>query len=144
MKQYLSKENGLTLLELLVSLVIISIVLTSFFTFFSQGMIFSVKNEENLLAADTAREILVLLETEYQPIEQSNQYTLSCHDSILTSLNNFDSSTCTVERGNHSFFLETTVHKEKEFELYQLHVKLFDNNNKATLLTETHGYVLAP
>lgn len=54
----LLKEDGFTLLELLASIVILVIVITSFFTFFTQSARFSKVNEENIVATNFAREML--------------------------------------------------------------------------------------
>lgn len=55
-------EKGLTLLEVLLSIVLLFIVLTSFASFFTQSAIFIKKNEEKLSTSQTAQQIVNLIE----------------------------------------------------------------------------------
>lgn len=52
-------KNGFTLIEVLASIIIIGIILTVFFGFYSQSMLFSNKNQQQLEALNIAREVLV-------------------------------------------------------------------------------------
>ncbi|OLS36329.1 hypothetical protein BTR22_12570 [Alkalihalophilus pseudofirmus] len=56
-------NNGLTLIEVLASMVILSIVIISFMTFFSQSMMFSSKVEDRLTAVNLAEKVLVDVRT---------------------------------------------------------------------------------
>ncbi|WP_226677437.1 type IV pilus modification PilV family protein [Mesobacillus jeotgali] len=58
----LGNQNGLTLLEVLLSIVILSIVLTSFAGFFSQSALFVKKNEEKLSTSQTTQKVVNLIE----------------------------------------------------------------------------------
>jgi prepilin-type N-terminal cleavage/methylation domain-containing protein len=58
----LDNQNGLTLLEVLLSIVLLTIVLTSFAGFFSQSAMFVKKNEDKLSTSQTAQQIVNLIE----------------------------------------------------------------------------------
>lgn len=62
MGKKLDNQNGLTLLEVLLSIVLLTIVLTSFAGFFSQSAMFVKKNEEKLSTSQTAQRIVNLIE----------------------------------------------------------------------------------
>jgi prepilin-type N-terminal cleavage/methylation domain-containing protein len=51
-------NNGITLIELLASITILGIILISFFSFFSQSIIFSLKVEDKLTAMNVAEIVL--------------------------------------------------------------------------------------
>lgn len=55
----LNNNNGLTLLEVLASIVILSIVVVSFLSLFPQMSLFNEKTKENLDAVTIAKELLV-------------------------------------------------------------------------------------
>lgn len=54
----LKEEKGMTLLEILASLVIFAIVFIPLFSFFTQSAIFTKHNEEKLSAIDVAEEVV--------------------------------------------------------------------------------------
>ncbi|MGV2938046.1 prepilin-type N-terminal cleavage/methylation domain-containing protein [Mesobacillus sp. LC4] len=62
MGKKLDNQDGLTLLEVLLSIVILTIVLTSFAGFFSQSALFVKKNEEKLSTSQTAQQVVNLIE----------------------------------------------------------------------------------
>jgi prepilin-type N-terminal cleavage/methylation domain-containing protein len=57
MKKNFQGQEGLTLIEVLVSVVLLSIILTSFLGFFTQSAIFNKKNNEKLDTIQTAQKI---------------------------------------------------------------------------------------
>ncbi len=58
MENHIQNENGMTLLELLLSMAILLIIFTVFFQFFSQTALFTMKNEEKIKAINIARETI--------------------------------------------------------------------------------------
>lgn len=62
MGKKLHNQKGLTLVEVLLSIVLLTIVLTSFAGFFSQSAMFVKKNEEKLSTSQTAQQIVNLIE----------------------------------------------------------------------------------
>lgn len=58
-------QKGMTLLEVLLSIVILTIILTSFAGFFSQSALFVKKNEEKLNTFQTAQQIVNIIEDKF-------------------------------------------------------------------------------
>lgn len=58
-------QKGMTLLEVLLSIVILTIVLTSFAGFFSQSALFVKKNEEKMNTFQTAQQIVNIIEDRF-------------------------------------------------------------------------------
>jgi prepilin-type N-terminal cleavage/methylation domain-containing protein len=56
MKVYFQSQEGLTLIEVLVSIVMLSIILISFIGVFTQSAQFNNKNRQKLGTIDTSRE----------------------------------------------------------------------------------------
>ena len=64
MGKKLEGQSGFTLLEVLLSIVLLVIVLTSFAGFFSQSALFVKKNEDKLSTTQTAQQIVNLIEVQ--------------------------------------------------------------------------------
>ena len=58
MKKYLKNDNGLTLVEILAALVLLSIVLVAFMTFFTQSAKFTAHNHETLTAVQVSEQVI--------------------------------------------------------------------------------------
>jgi len=58
----LDEEKGLTLVEVLLSIILLVIVLTSFASFFTQSAMFVKKNEDKLNTSQTAQQIVNQIE----------------------------------------------------------------------------------
>jgi prepilin-type N-terminal cleavage/methylation domain-containing protein len=71
MKRKLHKQNGFTLVELLVSITILMMVLTVFFTFFSNSASYTQKNNEDLQTMNLAKDILEKIK-EPKPLQENN------------------------------------------------------------------------
>ncbi|EKN65869.1 hypothetical protein BABA_18282 [Neobacillus bataviensis LMG 21833] len=75
MKENFQSQKGLTLVEILVSIVLLGIILTSFMGFFTQSALFTKKNENKLGTMQTAQKYISLIE-EVSKEELSN-YSLT-------------------------------------------------------------------
>lgn len=62
MGRKLDDQKGITLLEVLLSIVLLVIVLTSFASFFTQSALFVKKNEDKISTTQTAQQIVNLIE----------------------------------------------------------------------------------
>jgi prepilin-type N-terminal cleavage/methylation domain-containing protein len=60
--KYLSNNRGFTLIEILVSVVILSIVLTIFMSIFAQSALYQKNNELKLSVSQTAQKIVTLID----------------------------------------------------------------------------------
>lgn len=106
----LDNQNGLTLLEVLISIVILSIILTSFAGFFSQSALFVKKNEEKLSTSQTAQQIVNLIEVTFT-------------QNKLATINGCESLTCNLVAGELSSILgepiSSTYNISAEFEKFE-------------------------
>ncbi|WP_413308458.1 prepilin-type N-terminal cleavage/methylation domain-containing protein [Bacillus sp. 1P10SD] len=64
MEDRFHSQKGLTLVEVLVSIVLLAIILTSFISFFSQSALFTKSNDQKLDTMQTAQKIVNLVEIE--------------------------------------------------------------------------------
>lgn len=132
---------GFTLIEVLVSLVLVAIILTTFFGFFGQTLLTSDKNEDKLVAYNLATKTLKIIEEKYN--NQSIPTTLSCGNFPSELSSALQPSSCFFKQNNKPYYPEITLTKDKDFpNLTIVHVKIFntDNTNRK-LLSETFGYV---
>jgi prepilin-type N-terminal cleavage/methylation domain-containing protein len=144
-KNSLKKQEGLTLVEVLVSLVLVSIVLISFFVFFSQTTLFSGKNEEKLVAFHLASKTLSIVENKYRNTTMaSNNLSLNCGNFPPEIETMLYPSSCFYKNNNKNYYPEITLTKQNDLpSLYVIHIKMFSSANvsERTLLSETFGYV---
>ncbi|NRD76014.1 prepilin-type N-terminal cleavage/methylation domain-containing protein [Bacillus sp. BRMEA1] len=63
MKKYFHNQKGLTLIEILISIVLLTVILTSFMGFFTQSAIFNKHNNVKLDTIQTAQKIKNLINT---------------------------------------------------------------------------------
>ena len=61
MKKQFQNDSGMTLVEILAALVLLSIVLLAFFSFFTQSAKFTQHNKEKLTAVEVAEDVVALL-----------------------------------------------------------------------------------
>ncbi|MEH7300184.1 PulJ/GspJ family protein [Neobacillus drentensis] len=64
MKDSFHSQQGLTLVEVLVSIVLLAIILASFISFFTQSALFTKKNDQKLDTMQTAQKVVNLVEIE--------------------------------------------------------------------------------
>jgi prepilin-type N-terminal cleavage/methylation domain-containing protein len=76
MKENFHSQKGLTLVEVLVSIVLLAIILTSFMGFFTQSALFTKKSEQKLDTMQTAQKYINLIE-KYIYSEDLSTYDLT-------------------------------------------------------------------
>lgn len=145
LKQKILNQAGLTLTEILVSLVLISIVLLTFFSFFSQTTLFSGKNEERLVAFHLATKTLNIVESNYRNASiPSDNLQLSCGNYPLELKAALQASTCYYQNNNKNYYPEIFLSKQLDMPtLYVIQIKIYNspNSTERKLLSETYGYV---
>lgn len=67
MRKYIHNNNGLTLIEILAALVLLSIVLISFFSFFTQSAKFTKYNNDKLSAVQVAESVVAQIRPDNHP-----------------------------------------------------------------------------
>jgi prepilin-type N-terminal cleavage/methylation domain-containing protein len=152
------KQDGLTLIEVLVSIVILSIILTTFFSFFSQSLVFSGKNEEKLVAYNLASKTLRVVEEKYKNTLQTDLNIISssvlCTENFsITEIRTTITSTsiCYFNENQKNYYPEVLITKElnhstdfstSKIVLYKINVKIYDKQTTPRkLLSETFGYI---
>lgn len=147
------KQDGFTLLEVLVSIVLLFIILTSFFTFFSNSLIFSGKNEEELVSFNLASKTLKIIQDKYENTLDQSEYKIMCSNyptayptELISVLN---SSTCYYKENEINYYPEVTITKQTSAPysglpvLYVINVKIYNTDvpSNRKLLSETFGYI---
>lgn len=131
MVKYIKLKQGFTLVEVLTSIILIGFILTIFLSLFSQSMVFSSKNSNQLDALTIAREVLASIQ---QGQSVDTEYV----------------------RGNVSYFVEVkdltpslseasdlTDPSKPPFGLYMKQVNVYSSESMTseTLLAKTYGYI---
>lgn len=145
----LKNERGLTLVEVLASIVILMIILVAFFSFFGQALLFSDKNEDKLVAYNLARKTLNVVSENYKPTTDQtiscSTYDINYHPQLKAAL---EPSACYYEVNSKQYYPEISMTRQNFHSfttpvLYTVHVKIYssDNPTDRQLLSETFGYV---
>lgn len=132
-------NKGFTLIEILVTLVILSIILLSFMSFFSQSSLFTQKNNEKLTAINLAQETIVTIKNQPAYFQKDMKYTTSFSDpkKIILNVNSFG-----IFNQQPNYRLGLEISKDYSYNLYRIHVQIFDLENN--LLAETFHYLKGP
>jgi Tfp pilus assembly protein PilV len=159
-------QDGVSLVEVLASIVLLFVILTSFFTFFNHSLLFSSKNEEELVAFNLARKTLKIIDLKYNktldPATQ-NQLLINCSNyptaypaELIAEL---ETSKCSYNINGVSYYPEITITKKNYTEntitgtntptptalpvLYIINIKIYHSPDVASrkLLSETFGYM---
>lgn len=140
MEKLPGNEKGLTLIEVLASIVLLSIVIVSFLSLFPQITNFNDSTEENLQAAAVAKEVRVLVKEEGMDIS-TPQKTSFLSNETLTNLDD-----TILHKGEYNdFSVEVTIWKNKKYtsevyeDLYQMKVSILNENNNE--ISYTYGYI---
>ncbi|MBU8905054.1 type IV pilus modification PilV family protein [Desertibacillus haloalkaliphilus] len=136
-----SSQQGFTLIEVLASIVILTIIITGFMTFFIQAFNFNTKTEDDLQAIHVAQDVLVAIQE--NPSSWDIGTYQSCELKGNGSLHLEDSDPITNECHYEGTFIYPTVTinqtpSEAELGLYRIHVMVFNQDDRQ--LTETYGY----
>ena len=151
-------EDGLTLVEVLASVVILSIVILTSLTFFSQALFFSAKEEDNLTGVNIAEKILFDVVENPQLIEHIKENEYWCGEtplnvgielsSIITNVP-YDSEKRLFyyvinDRKYYSEIFICHTEEENNLELYRSHIKIYleeGTNPRAKLVYDTFQYI---
>lgn len=140
MQKSIKNQQGLTLIEVLASIVLLSIVIVSFLSLFPQITNFNKSTEENLQAAATAKEVRVLVKEKFTNFDSPSSLNVLESETI-------EISDTTIEyKGTYNNFpIGVVIWKNKkdvsgDFEdLYQMKVSVFNENSNE--ISYTYGYI---
>lgn len=112
-------EKGITLIELLASIVILSIVIIGFFSFFPQSILLSTKVEDKLVGLNVAEEVL-------------NEYKETNSWKDVVSVNNKQYYTNIVY-----------IYEQSVFNLTPIRIEIYTNDtfSTSTFITSIYSYV---
>jgi len=140
MQKSTENEKGLTLIEVLASIVLLSIVIVSFLSLFPQITNFNKSTEENLQAAATAKEVRVLVKEKFTNFDSPSLLNVLENETIDIS-----ETTIEYEGAFNNFPVGVVIWKDKKdvsgaFEdLFQMKVSVFNENNNE--ISYTYGYI---
>ena len=132
----LDNQNGLTLLEVLISIVILAIILTSFAGFFSQSALFVKKNEEKLSTSQTAQQIVNLIEVN---ISNSRLQTINECADLKCTLNEDALESLSGQTINSTYTI-SAIFMPGEENLTKVKVTIIDNDDPESS-SETFTYI---
>lgn len=132
----LNNEKGLTLLEVLLSIVLLVIVLTTFASFFSQSAMFVKKNEDKFSSTQTAQQVVNLIEQELSKSELAN----SSECQMLSCTLNKDQLAILLDHTIESPFSISAIFSQSVEGLVQVKVSVTDTNNPENF-SETFTYI---
>lgn len=141
MTKFPINEKGLTLIEVLASIVLLSIVIVSFLSLFPQITQFNNVTERNLQAAAVAKEIRVLVK------EQDIDFITPTLKGRLSSLTPTTTENDISFTGIYnSFPVNIIINKSKKEvsgvvqDLYQMKISVMNDTNKE--ISFTYGYLV--
>jgi prepilin-type N-terminal cleavage/methylation domain-containing protein len=129
-------QRGLTLLEVLLSIVILTIVLTSFAGFFSQSALFVKKNGEKLSTSQTAQQVVNLIEIH---ISKSRLQTKSDCADLDCELNKEAIEALSGQNINSTYTI-SAIFTPGEENLIKTKVTIIDNDDPESS-SETFTYI---
>ncbi|MDN3018503.1 prepilin-type N-terminal cleavage/methylation domain-containing protein [Paenibacillus sp. BSR1-1] len=137
-------EKGLTLIEVLISIVILSMILLTTMSFFPQMGLMNNQNKVKTQGINTAKELLLKWQNDS---DRLNLFFKNPNASIIAEYKpitgkdyyNFE----TVE-GDFFVNIQIKINPSKESKIYNAHqifIKLYKNNKRDIAVSETYGYV---
>lgn len=148
----LRNEKGLTLVEVLASIVILSIVLVIFMNFFPQMALMNNKNEEKQQAINLAKKELIYWQNEMKSQSDLDnflntpstisQFKAECNENISLD---FGCGIFNYHVNSESFDVIVMIKKTSDLEtnstkLHQIHIQLIKENQEYPT-SETYGYI---
>jgi prepilin-type N-terminal cleavage/methylation domain-containing protein len=146
-----SNEQGVTLVELLASIVILSIILVSFITFFTNSFQFNRISSDNLIATNLARETQEEFKNNDLIKQDVKKLITNKNDSSYLAKDKYSNlklveNIVSVNSGknfqlnliNPNYKVLVIVSKDPDPTLHTVHVKVYDN---LKLLSETYTYI---
>jgi len=137
MKNWYKKEKGITLVEIIVSIALLTIVLTIFASFLTQSSLFTKKNEEGIIAVNLARLVL----------DELKQYPQSFPDGeVVYETFNIEGKPNITAVNEDGTFKQSNQHKLRltvtpvvETDTFQVKVEVISNDGET--VTETYGLI---
>lgn len=153
MKNQIDNEKGLTLLEVLLSIVILTIILVTVMNFFPQMGFMNKQNEDKQQATNLAKKELIYWQetlgnsSDFENFKKNPKQDypfIREDDTVSDNTSTITIKTNTTRSTNSIFNVEVIINKDSDLDseptkAYPIDIKLF--KNKDTLVSETYGYV---
>ncbi len=146
-------EKGVTLLEILISMAILSIILVTFMNFFPQMGFMNQQNKDKIQGINTAKELLVKWQgseevKDFLEADAKNALVKNPENNIDYDVytNNEDDSYYFFKTNTSDFTIEIRINKTSDYKTlttkaHQIHVQL--KNSRGSLISESYGYVMS-
>ncbi len=144
MQKTIKNEQGLTLIEVLASIVLLSIIIVSFLSLFPQISNFNKSTEENLQAAATAKEVRVLVKEEIESMDSfpsklsfTNERILN--DGFYSYIGKYNDFEVVIELQDQPF-VGDEPQQNKTRKLYKYKVSIGESDTR--ILSTTYGFII--
>jgi len=156
--QYIKNNKGISLIEILLSIVILGILIASLITFFPQASQSTNETDKKLTSINIAKEWLVQAQNSTEVKSFLNNMVNQPNSSIVYSITNMDYQGLPLVSINHdaqygelvlkeeNYFVHLTISSTPEdlknigkTRLYKIHVHIYDEKNK--LKSNIYGYL---
>lgn len=144
MKENFHSQKGLTLVEVLVSIVLLAIILTSFMGFFTQSAIFNKKNGEKLSTMQTAQKYISLVEENSKNIkkQQINNKLAGAPSAVLSASEISALFDPTITIDNSTYYITAMITKNNvPTGLIQFKIIVQKSATDTTGKSETYTYL---
>lgn len=140
--QLLRNEKGLTLIEVLVSIVILSFVLMTTMSFFPQMGLLNNQNTLKTQGINTAKEVLLTWEND----NRLDAFFTTPNSSVIPEYKSLQGDDYYFESTQGNFFVKIYIKKTASqtssiFNAHLIVVKLYRNVNSDIVVSESYGYV---
>lgn len=134
------KQRGFTLIEILVSIILLFIILTSFIGFFTQSAKFTQKNEQKLSTMQTAEKIIHLVETNISKDDLLHEGIINSSGTVTNTSPSFDTInkylSLSISKNDN---INIVFSNESTENLIQVKATVQDNNTSEQ--SETYTYI---
>ncbi|WP_458412330.1 type IV pilus modification PilV family protein [Schinkia sp. CFF1] len=130
-------SKGFTLIEVLVAVVILSIILLTFFGFFSQSALFTNRNKQQLTAVNLAQEVIATMKSNSAVFQRSKTFEQPFTEQEKAILG-IDDSHYFVD-SKQQFILKLELRKDENYPLYLIHV--FIENADHSVVAEVYHFL---
>ncbi|MEK3764672.1 type IV pilus modification PilV family protein [Solibacillus sp. FSL K6-4121] len=144
MRNVFRSEKGISLIEVVASIALLSIIIMAFLTIFPQMKITNKSTGENLNAANAAKEILVMMKDQkYNYIEKNNsigsltytfQYGNIESEDTLLGVYDFNG-----EKVNVRILIQKPV--SEDISLRAMSIEILKENENKNVIARIHGYL---
>jgi prepilin-type N-terminal cleavage/methylation domain-containing protein len=141
MEDRFHSQKGLTLVEVLVSIVLLAIILTSFISFFTQSALFTKKNDQKLDTMQTAQKVVNLVEIEITKQDLIENLIINSSEQVIkTSLTKTEIEGLINDNIDPRYDVRVKISKNSSQNLIMFKIIVQDPTNTGNK-SETYTYI---